>query len=207
MAARLDAVTRSSPFSSFISNSSVKTYTRKALLHLRDYCLGRAPSDSGSIPLEIIRSAARTKINNRPIERRCRRRCERKQKRGKRAGIQARLQLAPHKSAVPSIFLANTRSLVNKMDDVRLRVTNNRLDSCITVFTETWLHENIPDLAAELAGHSLYRADRTANSSKVRGGGVCVYIHNSWCIDTVGIERHCCPDLEFLTLKRVSILL
>ncbi len=30
---------------------------------------------------------------------------------------------------------------------------------------------------------------------------MCVYIHNSWCNDTAVIERHCCPDLEFLTLK------
>lgn len=62
------------------------------------------------------------------------------------------------------------------------------------VITETWPHENIPDLAVELAGRTIFRAD----SGKTRGGGVCVYINNSWSTDTGVIERHCCPDLEFL---------
>lgn len=100
---------------------------------------------------------------------------------------------------MPSIFLANARSLVNKLDNVRC--TNNCLDCCIMVIMETWLHDNIPDLAMELAGRSLYCADRTADSGNSRGGGVCAYIHNSWCTDTIAIERHCCPDLEFLMLK------
>lgn len=69
------------------------------------------------------------------------------------------------------------------------------------VITETWLHDNIPDLAMELAGRSLYSVDHTADSGKSRGGGVCAYIHNSWCTDTIVIERHCCLDLEFLMLK------
>lgn len=102
---------------------------------------------------------------------------------------------------MPSIFLANARSLLNKLDDVRLRITNNRLDCCIMVITETRLHDNIPDLAMELAGRSLYSVDRTADSGKSRGGGVCAYIHNSWCTDTIVIERHCFLDLEFLMLK------
>lgn len=69
------------------------------------------------------------------------------------------------------------------------------------VVTETWLHDNIPDTAVERAAHSPYCADRTADSGKLKGGGVCVYIHNSWWTDIAVIERHCCPDLEFLVLK------
>ncbi len=87
------------------------------------------------------------------------------------------------------------------MDNVILQVTNNRLDNCVTVFTETLLHENIPDLAVEIAGHSLHRVDCTVNSGKTRGGGESAYIHNSWCTDTTVIERHCCLNLEFLMLK------
>lgn len=58
---------------------------------------------------------------------------------------------------MPSIFLANAHSLVNKLDDERLLVTNNHLESCITVIIETWLQENIPNPAVELAGQSLLR--------------------------------------------------
>ena len=87
------------------------------------------------------------------------------------------------------------------MDEIKLRDVNNRINSCIMVITETWLHENIPDLAVELAGRTIFCADRTSDSGKRRGGGVCVYINNSWCTDTAVIERHCCPDLEFIMLK------
>lgn len=87
------------------------------------------------------------------------------------------------------------------MDEIKLRIVNRRMDSCVTLITETWLHENIPDSAVELAGRTIYRSDRTSESSKKRGGGVCAYVKNSWCTDTVIIERHCCPDLEFLLLK------
>ncbi|KAK7901457.1 hypothetical protein WMY93_018226 [Mugilogobius chulae] len=57
------------------------------------------------------------------------------------------------------------------MDDMRLRITSNRLNSCVTVIMETWLHENIPDLAVEQADDPLYRTDRTADSGKTKGGG------------------------------------
>ncbi len=69
------------------------------------------------------------------------------------------------------------------------------------IISETWLHENIRDAAVELAGHSVYRADCALESSKTRGGGVCVFINNSWCTDVTVMERHCCADKEFLLLK------
>ncbi len=52
---------------------------------------------------------------SRPQRRRYKRR-ERKQKRGKRGGIRARLAANPHKPAIPTIELANVRSLDNKLD-------------------------------------------------------------------------------------------
>lgn len=85
------------------------------------------------------------------------------------------------------------------MDEMKLWDVNNHIDSCITVITETWLHENILALAVELAGRTIFRADCTSDSGKMRGG-VCVYVNNSWCTAAV-IERHFCPDLEFLLLK------
>ncbi len=36
----------------------------------------------------------------------------------KRAGIRARLQANPHRPTLPSLFLMNSRSLVNKMDEI-----------------------------------------------------------------------------------------
>ncbi|KAI4891004.1 hypothetical protein NFI96_004964 [Prochilodus magdalenae] len=87
------------------------------------------------------------------------------------------------------------------MDEIRLRITSNNMNSCVVIITETWLNRSVPDAAIELAGHSVYRADRTEASGKSRGGGLCIYIHNNWCTAADTIEQHCSPDLEFLTLR------
>ncbi|KAI3370506.1 hypothetical protein L3Q82_025266 [Scortum barcoo] len=97
-----------------------------------------------------------------------------KQKRGKRGGLRARLQANPYRPALPSLFLTNARSLVNKMDEMKLRIVSAKIDSCVAIVTETWLDNNIPDAAVELAGRSLLRADRTAASEKHRGGAVYI---------------------------------
>ncbi|KAK1786183.1 hypothetical protein P4O66_017898 [Electrophorus voltai] len=45
--------------------------------------------------------------------------------------------------------------------------------------------------------------DRTADSGKLRGGGVCVMVNNSWCnnANVVTLTRSCLPNLELLALK------
>ena len=93
-----------------------------------------------------------------PIKRR-RKRCSRKQKRGKRGGIRTRLAASP---TIPSIIMANVRSLDNKMDHLRLLRSANRTVSncCVIVFTETWLNDNIPDSAVHLEQLTCYLADR-----------------------------------------------
>ncbi len=72
---------------------------------------------------------------------------ERKQKRGKHGGIRARLAANPHKPAIPTIVLANVRSLDNKLDYIRLLHSTQRTvrDCCVFVFTETWLNNSVPD--------------------------------------------------------------
>ncbi len=72
---------------------------------------------------------------SRPQRRRYKR-CERKQKRGKRGGIRARLVANPHKPAIPTILLANVRSLDNKLDYIRLLRSTQRTvrDCCFCVY-------------------------------------------------------------------------
>ena len=69
------------------------------------------------------------------------------------------------------------------------------------LITETWLNPLIPDSVIEIAGYTVQRHDRTENSGKSRGGGVCMYINNSWCTDTAIVDSHCCPNLEYVTVK------
>ncbi|KAI3355626.1 hypothetical protein L3Q82_017915 [Scortum barcoo] len=65
------------------------------------------------------------------------------------------------------------------MDEMKLRIVSAKIDSCVAIVTETWLDNNIPDAAVELAGRSLLLAVRTAASEKHRGGGLALYIHNA----------------------------
>lgn len=71
-------------------------------------------------------------------------------------------------SAAPSILLFNSRSLFNKLDDLKIRVISCQPD--IICITETWLDESVNDNAILLPGYSLIRQDRDS-----RGGGVLLY--------------------------------
>ena len=133
-----------------------------------------------------------------------RKRCDRTRKRGKRGGVQARLTASPHKPAVPTIILANVRSLDNKLDYIRLwrAFLRSVRDCCVSIFTETWLNHNITDAAIQLEGLTLHRADRVASlAGKVRGGGLAVYINKSWCQDIAVVSTHCSPHAELMTVK------
>lgn len=110
---------------------------------------------------------------------------ERRQKRGRCAGLQAGPRIALHRPSFTSIFLANVRSLTNKMEEVRLWFNTQRTlrDRWWLILMEMWLSHLVPDGAVELASWSLYRADRTKGSGKRRGGKLCIYINNDWCPD------------------------
>ncbi|KAM9828286.1 uncharacterized protein ACBT44_021775 isoform 1-T1 [Syngnathus typhle] len=139
-----------------------------------------------------------------PPVRERRKRCARRLKRGKRGDVRARLAANPARPAVPSILLANVRSLDNKMDYVRLLRSTNRTvrNCCVLVFTETWLTVNIPDSAVHLERLACYRAGRAiVKGGKSRGGGICVYIRDEWCRDSVVVCKHCSPLAEFVIIK------
>ncbi|XP_016348215.1 uncharacterized protein LOC107693373 isoform X2 [Sinocyclocheilus anshuiensis] len=144
------------------------TYSRHDLLRI-GVCYEQSVTAeflrSHKIPVDIVRSPGSPWITIPAV----RRQRERKQKRGCRAGALARLQRQPHRPPLPSLFLTNTRSLANKMDELRLQVATNNImkDSCILLITETWLHSFIPDSAIELVGYTAQRHDRTRDSERV----------------------------------------
>ncbi|KAI3363529.1 hypothetical protein L3Q82_012135 [Scortum barcoo] len=71
----------------------------------------------------------------------------------------------------------------------------------VLVFTETWLDPSIPDSAIVPEGLSIHRQDRTINSGKSKGGGVCFMVNNKWCSDVEIISTGCSPDLEHLMIR------
>ncbi|KAI2648566.1 RNA-directed DNA polymerase from mobile element jockey [Labeo rohita] len=115
----------------------------------------------------LVSSSHQTALLPKPSKRR---------KRGKfrQSGFRTRL---------PSIHLANLRSLAYKSDELQLltRTNNDFLNSAALCFTETWLNGTIPDSAFHL---QLIRADRvTESSGKTRGSGLCFYINEGWCTE------------------------
>ncbi len=107
-------------------------------------------------------------------------------RRGKQAGALVKLRQRGFRTALPSIHLANLRSLPNKTDKLLLlsRINKDFSNSAALCFTETWLNDAIPDSALSLPGFQLFRADRdTESTGKSRGGGTCFYINERWCTD------------------------
>ncbi len=157
--------------------SARTVYDRTKLLSIKESCQDYAFGKYDYIPTEILHPPQLVGVGIIPTERRRRLRRERRLKRGKRVGLLPRLQANPYKPPLPSLFLVNSQSLINKMDEIHLRITSRSINSCIMIMTETWLSSAILDAAIELEGHVVYRADRTADPGKRKGGGVCEYMY------------------------------
>ncbi len=100
----------------------------------------------------------------------------RTRRRGKRAGTLVKLRQRGFRTPLPSIHLANLRSLPNKTDKLLLLSRTNKdfSHSAALCFTETWLNDAIPDSAINLPSFQLFRADHDAESTgKSHGGGTC----------------------------------
>ena len=215
MAARTGAAALSSPvgcvffllFVCFLFNfcKANHSYSRQNLIDLGQMCFMPVTAHfqrSYNIPMDILRAPGSPWITTLPGKR-MRRRRDRKQKRGCRSGTDARLRKQPHRPALPSLFLSNARSITHKMDELELQMaTFSFVRNCsVMVITETWLHPLIPDAAVELTSRMLHRQDRSRDSGKSRGGGLCVYVNSEWCCSSRIIDSHCSPDLEALAVS------
>ena len=172
------------------SSNQALSYSREALLSLCHY--GDRPTADPFVSL----------IKNLPEDIRAPRR-QRLRKRGRRGGIRQRLRRRGNRPPLPSMILSNARSLRNKMDELRLltRGCFEYRESCIMLFTKTWLHPEIPDCCVDIEGFSHIRSDRSELSGKSKGGGLCLYINDKWCRQHTVREKICNPDVEFLCVS------
>ncbi|KAL0149199.1 hypothetical protein M9458_055433 [Cirrhinus mrigala] len=183
-----------------LSDGGTQTYVleRRTLLSFQKYC-----AELSSELTETLRSFCLLRWTEKRIWPR-RKRCDRKQKRGKRGSASTRLKANPTRPALPSVLLANVRSLDNKLDYIKLQRANQweMRDCCVFIFIETWLQENIANSAIQLDGLTSFRADRdTSLSGKTRGGGLCVYVNREWCTNAAVAMRHCSPLIKVLSVK------
>ncbi|KAK0140101.1 hypothetical protein N1851_022987 [Merluccius polli] len=172
-------------------------YSRQDLLDIGSRCelaISEEFTEHHNIPVEIARQPDSAWIT--PVKRR------RRKRRGARGGLLNRLKRDPHRPSIPSLFLANVRSLANKMDEMRLRVATKTTNSCAFLLTESWLTASIPDASIEIQGYTIHRQDRNKESTgKSRSGGVVIYLNNNWTSDSKLVSSHCSQDLEYITVK------
>lgn len=73
---------------------------------------------------------------------------------------------------------------------------------CVMAFTETWLSEGDSDSSLRLDDFGVpVRMDRDETATgKAQGGGVCLYIRESWCKSVHVKGRVCTKDIELLTV-------
>ena len=122
--------------------------------------------------------------------------------RRRRSGCLVRIRRRVSNPPLPSVLLANVQSLENKLDELRSRLTFQRdIKNCnILCFTELGLTDDMDNI--QLAGFSVHRQDRTAASDKTRGGGLCLFVNNSWCVKSniKEVSSFCSPDVEYLII-------
>jgi hypothetical protein len=79
--------------------------------------------------------------------------------------------------------------------------TNRTLKNGILCVTKS-LHK-VNKKYIRLADFMLFRQDRTAASIKTRGGGLCIFVNNSWCTKSKEVSRFCSPEVEYLMVNSV----
>lgn len=174
------------------------TYSRDFLLQLQSHF----HQGTDKLPEELQRKLPTDKTdtlhnNRKKVTRRGRK---------KKGGIKAKLRRGGNKHrALPSVILANVRSLRNKTDELQANVYHmyEYRTASILAFTETWLtgSDNSDSMYIDGFG-SPVRLDRdTELTGKHHGGGVCLHINPRWCKTVVVREELCNPDIELLAVS------
>ena len=96
----------------------------------------------------------------------------------------------------------NVRSLVKKIDQLRLLLSDPRIE--VLTLSETWLRHFHADSSLDIAGYTSFRHDRSPTlSHKSRGGGLITYVSNELATNANHMEKlnTCSPDLEAQLIK------
>ena len=99
----------------------------------------------------------------------------------------------------PSFGCLNIRSLVRKIDDIRLFLSQSELN-CLCL-TESWLNNAISDEEISIPNYNLVRFDRGKGQSKKGGGGLIAYIDTRYQFEHISEWDLCNDDMEVLWLK------
>ena len=104
---------------------------------------------------------------------------------------------------LPGISLGNIniRSLFGKLEDVVWILELGKI--CILGVCETWLNSFVPDQMISIPHYDQFRGDRTINSGKRTGGGVCFFTHSKYNIVNQDELTVCNPDIEVIWIQLI----
>ena len=104
---------------------------------------------------------------------------------------------------MPSLIIENCQSIDNKCDELhaRTQLISEYRNSCAICYIETWLKPETPDSEIEPLGFKVFRGDRTPESGKTKGGGLCIFINTSWSTNSTIKQHICTPNLEVLVVS------
>lgn len=93
----------------------------------------------------------------------------------------------------------NIRSLINKIDLIRLLLADRNID-CLCL-TETWLKPIITNDLLCIQGYNCLRVDRNRSAGSNRGGGICVYLREDYEPTFINFSEYNQDDVELLCFK------
>ena len=92
------------------------------------------------------------------------------------------------------LFHLNVRSMINKMDSIRIWADST--DSDIIVLSETWLKKSITNDMINIKDYNVFRTDRVG-----KGGGVAIYVKNHLdCTCIESLTKPKCFELSVIKL-------
>jgi len=98
-----------------------------------------------------------------------------------------------------SIIYLNARSIINKIDELRILAREHKPD--IIGVVETWLNENIYDREVEIDDYCIIRKDRI-NDNKLVGGGIVIYVQKD--ISCLNVTEEYCSNIDHLWIKLIG---
>ena len=103
-----------------------------------------------------------------------------------------------HRKGLKIVHL-NIQSITNKLDELKVLLTDLQARISIMAITESWLTDKITDESLHIEGYDFVRRDRSqTTSTKCRGGGVIVYLSNN-----ITFTRR--TDLEASNIEMIAV--
>ena len=102
-------------------------------------------------------------------------------------------------------MIGKVQSMANKLNELFACVKyRHEYRTCsMMCYTETWLTDAVRDSHVNIDGFSLFSGDRTKDSCKKIGGGLCLFVNLKWCHQNNMAQKHkvCMPNVEMLTVS------